>query len=124
MTTNASQKSILVVDDDPSVLKMLSLILTGAGYRVVEAADGKEAVLRFSEDPTDMLITDLIMPEQEGMATLTRLLREQPRLKTIAISGALRGNYLRMAGTLGAQAVLQKPFQKQQLIETVRRLFA
>ena len=124
MATNGLRRSILVVDDDPNVLKMLSMILTGAGYRVVEAADGKEAVVRFSESPTDMLITDLIMPEQEGVETITRLLREQPRLKTIAISGALRGNYLRMAGALGAQALLQKPLSKQDLLATVKRLFA
>ena len=117
-------KSILVVDDDPAVLTLLSRILSSAGYRVVEASDGKQAVARFMEEPTDLLITDLIMPEQEGVQTITTLLHDYPHLKTIAISGAAKGRYLKIAGMLGAHAVLQKPFQKEDLLATVKRLLA
>lgn len=118
------QKSILVVDDDPAILGLLSRILSSAGYRVVEASDGRQAVARFQEDPTDLLITDLIMPEQEGVQTIMTLTRDYPRLKTIAISGAVRGKYLKIAGMLGAHAVLQKPFQRDELLETVRKLLS
>jgi CheY-like chemotaxis protein len=117
-------KSILVVDDDPDVLRLLSSILSTAGYRVLEASDGKQAVARFTEEPADLLITDLIMPEQEGVQTITTLMHNYPRLKTIAISGAARGKYLKIAGMLGAHAVLQKPFHKQDLLDTVRKLLS
>ncbi len=117
-----ARKSVLVVDDDPSVLKLVSLMLAGAGYRVLEASDGKQAVVRFQEDPTDLLLTDVIMPEQEGVETLSRLMRDYPRLKTIAMSGAARGRYLRVAGMVGAHAVLRKPFTKEDLLQTVERV--
>ena len=114
--------SVLIVDDDPAILKLLSLVLGGAGYTVWEASDGKQAVNLFRENPTDLLITDLIMPDQEGVETITKLRREYPKLKTMAISGAVGGRYLRVAELLGADSILQKPFTPQVLLEAVRKL--
>jgi DNA-binding NarL/FixJ family response regulator len=76
----------------------------------------------FREHPSDLMITDLIMPDQEGVETITKLRREYPRLKIIAISGAFGGRYLRVAELLGADTVLQKPFTPQVLLDTVRKL--
>jgi CheY-like chemotaxis protein len=114
--------SVLVVDDDPSVLRWMHLILSEAGYDVLQAADGLEAVVRYREHPADVLITDLVMPDQEGLQTMAALRRDYPRLKTIAISGAAGGKYLKLAERLGAHAVLQKPFNKSVLLDTVRKV--
>ncbi len=114
--------SIMVVDDDPAVLRYLRQVLTGAGYEVVEAADGKQALTQFNRNPTDVLITDLIMPEQEGVETITKLRRQHPRVGIIAISGAVGGKYLRVAEILGAGAILQKPFGPDALLAAVKRV--
>ncbi len=116
-----SRPSVLVVDDDPGVLRWLHLVLTEAGFEVTQAADGREAELLYREHPTDVLITDLVMPDREGLQTMTALQRDYPRLKIIAISGAVGGRYLKLAGRLGAHAVLQKPLDKRELLDTIRR---
>ena len=114
--------SVLIVDDDPAILKLLSSVLGAAGYEVAEASDGRQAMKLFRERPSDLMITDLIMPDQEGVETITKLRRDYPRLKIIAISGAIGGRYLRVAELLGADTVLQKPFTPQVLLDTVRKL--
>jgi YesN/AraC family two-component response regulator len=79
--------NILIIDDDQQILNMLSQILKRAGYGVVEALDGKQGLKLYRENPTDLIITDIIMPEKEGLETIMELQRDFPDVKIIAISG-------------------------------------
>ena len=83
--------SILVVDDEPGVRGLMSEILTGAGYRVIEACNGKAAMKIVAAQPIALVITDLVMPEQEGLETLQQIRRSNSGAKVIAVSGSARG---------------------------------
>ena len=94
-------------------------MLRGAGYSVESAPDGREAVHRLAEAAFDLVITDLVMPEQEGIETIQILRKEFPHLKIVAVSGAFGGEYLRVARLLGAHAILEKPFSVDSLLAVV-----
>ena len=114
--------SILLVDDDDELLAMLSKVLTHAGYQVQEASDGEQAIKFYGSHPTDLVITDLVMPEKEGIQLIVELRRLNSKVKIIAISGAgesLLEEYLNLAKVLGAQRVLAKPFSEQEILETI-----
>ena len=116
---------ILIIDDDDQIRGMIRQMLDREGYETVEAANGKQGMKIFRENPTDLVITDLIMPEKEGIETIIELKRDYPDLKIIAISGGgaqTPENYLRGAQLLGAQFILRKPFLRQELLEAVREL--
>ena len=117
---------ILVIDDDSTILDMLQQILEREGYNVVKALNGKEAIKIYREKPTDLIITDIIMPEKEGIETIRELIKGYPNIKIIAISGGgyLLGaeDYLHMAKLLGAQGTLTKPIEREKLLKTVRGL--
>ena len=112
--------SILVVDDDETVRRVLRQMLETAGYEVREASNGKLAMLEFSRQPADLLITDIFMPEQEGMETINTLRREHPSLRVIAISGVGGDQYLKMAKFLGVRATLLKPLRLGTVLEAVK----
>jgi DNA-binding NtrC family response regulator len=116
--------TILVVDDDDEVRKVLRLMLERAHYTVIEAANGKQALARAADTHVSVVITDLVMPEQEGLETIQVLRREQPGLKIIAMSGAFGGEFLKTAGLLGAHATLQKPLRLQSVLETIEKVLA
>jgi CheY-like chemotaxis protein len=117
---------ILIIDDDDQVRKMLRLTLNAAGYDVVEAQDGKVAMKLFNQGPlVDLVITDLIMPEKEGIETIIELRRDFPKVPIIAISGGGRidpDDYLALAKKLGAQITLEKPFSRKDIIDAVNKL--
>jgi CheY-like chemotaxis protein len=116
---------ILVIDDEEQPRRMLRSVLERAGYEVIEARDGNEGLQRFREAPTDVIITDLLMPEKEGLETIMDARREFPEVKIIAMSGGGRAgnlNFLEIARRLGAQRTLSKPFELQVLLAAVREL--
>ena len=116
---------ILLIDDDAMYRAMLRHMLEYEGYTVVEAANGREGVRRYRQAPTDVVITDLIMPEQEGIETIEILRRDAPEVKIIAISGGARGghmDFLDMAKHLGAQQILRKPFAREELLQALREI--
>lgn len=116
---------ILVVDDEAPIRDVMRKMLEKSGYEVVEAGDGREALQVFETDPTDLVITDILMPDQEGLQTIMELRQNHPDLKIIAISGGgVVGpqTYLRMAEGFGADRTLTKPFTMNDLIEAVRAL--
>jgi len=116
---------ILIIDDDVQILDMLRQILKSEGYEVVEAADGREGIRLYREDPADLIITDIIMPEKEGIETIMELKRDFPDVKIIAISGGGRigpEEYLPMAEMLGAKRTFSKPVERKQLLNAVRKL--
>jgi CheY-like chemotaxis protein len=115
---------VLVVDDDPAIHSLLRTILAGVGYDVLEAADGKQALQQFDSCEVDLVLTDLAMPDVDGLETIQLLRKKRPQLKIIAFSGRFGSELLRTAELLGAQATLAKPIQPEQLLETVRRVMA
>ncbi|MCW5964181.1 MAG: response regulator [Bryobacterales bacterium] len=113
---------ILIVDDDPDVRLVLRRMLEPDGYEIGEAGHGREALEVVVNRPVDLVITDLIMPEQEGIETIQALHQRYPQLKIIAISGAYGTDYLRIAKHLGAHEVMQKPLRLEAVRSTVSRL--
>jgi CheY-like chemotaxis protein len=114
-------ETILVADDEPGIRSMLRQILTGVGYRVLEAKDGKEAGEQIESREVDLLIADLAMPEQEGIETIMNLHRSRPQLKIIAMCGQFAGTLLESTEPLGAIATISKPIQPDVLLEAVAR---
>ncbi len=118
-------KRILVIDDDMQMREMLRQVLERAGYEVEDAADGKIGLHIQRQEPVDLVITDLIMPEKEGIETIRELRRDFPQLKIVAISGGGRisaNGYLNVAKTIGADRTFSKPFELKELIGTVKEL--
>ena len=115
--------TILLIDDNDQYRIMLNKVLSYAGYEVCEAKNGKEAVRAYRERPIDLVITDLIMPQKDGLEVIMELRDLNPEVRIIAISGGGRvdpENYLELAQGFGAQRVLAKPFSNQQLLEAIR----
>ncbi len=118
-------KHILVVDDEPQIRLMLKKLLESEGYKVTEAPDGKKAIQCYREDLPDLIITDLLMPEKEGLETMAELLKENPGLKIIAMSGGGRNKpvgYLHTAKLLGAAETFEKPIRKEDLLEAIKKI--
>jgi CheY-like chemotaxis protein len=110
---------ILVADDEAGVRRFLRKALEQGGYEVLEAADGKQALQQARAGHVDLVITDLVMPEQEGIETILALRRDMPGVGIIAISGAFGGQYLKTAQMMGAAAVLNKPLSAELLLARV-----
>ncbi|MFZ4437487.1 MAG: response regulator [Syntrophales bacterium] len=117
---------ILVVDDNDQMREMLRLILETAGHEVLDAANGKIALHLLKTMTVDLVITDIIMPEMEGIELVMNIHKLYPRVKIIAISGGGKVDpnlCLGMAGKLGADRTLLKPFSKSTLISIIGELF-
>src|SRR5258708_17807069 len=116
---------VLVIDDDVAVREAIALLLEGAGSGVVQAGDGKEGFRAFQRARRDLIVTDIIMPEKEGIQTIIDIRKQDPKLPIIAISGGGRiGNtdFLEIAARLGASTTLPKPFDPEGLVGLVRKL--
>jgi CheY-like chemotaxis protein len=114
--------NILVIDDDDIFRDVLVSALKHAGHSVREATNGVEGLRMFHEQPAELVITDIVMPEKEGLDTIRDLRREFPQARIIAMSGGLAHDprlYLHMAEKFGAAAVLAKPFNLDELARTV-----
>lgn len=111
---------ILIIDDDANLRTILGHALKEAGYEVGLAADGREGIKQHRAAPADLIITDLFMPEQEGLETIRQLHKEFPELAIIAMSGIDPTNtMLTIASKLGAARILQKPFGVEKLLKTL-----
>jgi CheY-like chemotaxis protein len=118
---------ILLVDDDDALRKMLRLMLTKMGHVVREARDGQAAVEMCGQEVPDLVLTDIVMPGQEGLETIFTLRHSNPSLKIIAMSGGGRissGDYLQIAKSLGAKRVLAKPFSSEELSAAIGETLA
>ncbi len=117
--------TVLVIEDDQEVRDYLVAVLSRAGHEVTAAANGRDGVATFRDHPTQVVITDIIMPEKDGIETILDLRREHPQLKVIAISGGGRStpeNYLHSARLLGADRAIRKPFKNEEILAAVREL--
>ena len=116
--------SILVVDDENQIRRLVRETLEQAGHHVTEARDGKEALQQYRLAPVDLVIMDILMPNQDGLETTVSLRREFPDVKIIVITGGsdMIGilNFLDVAKMLGARNTLQKPFEMKALLDTVQ----
>lgn len=111
---------ILVIDDDAEMRAVLGQTLKSAGHEVVLAADGKRGLAECGTKPIDLVVTDLVMPQQEGIETIMQLRRDYPKIAIIAMSGMSGArNLLWIAQRIGAAKTLQKPFQPEELLAAV-----
>ncbi len=120
-------QTIIVIDDEVLVRQMLQKMLEVAGYKVVAAENGKVGLKLFTENPADLVITDIVMPEQEGIETIRLLKKVDPKVKFIAISGGGRldpEGYLLLAKKLGARKTLMKPFKREELLASVKEVLS
>lgn len=118
---------ILVIDDEELARFTLREILEEAGHEVMEASNGNEGTASQRTNPCDLVITDMIMPEKEGLETIAELKGEYPDLKIIAISGGGRTrnmDFLKLAGEFGADQVIVKPFSEDDLMKGVKACLA
>jgi two-component system response regulator (stage 0 sporulation protein F) len=112
---------ILIIDDEETIRVLLRTALQAEGYEVAEAVNGCEGLERYRDRPADLVITDILMPELNGLDMLLELTREFLHAKVIAISGAGEGKkFLDVAKLLGARQTFQKPFSMPQLLSAVR----
>lgn len=113
---------ILVIDDNSDLRTIMQHLLEADGHQVALAADGLEGLVQQRTAPADLIITDIFMPNKEGLETIRELRMEHPRVAIIAMSGGGRlsgDNYLQTAQELGARAILRKPFDMAALMECV-----
>ncbi len=117
---------ILVIDDNKRFQEMLKEVLERQEYEVVTASDGKEGMDLYRKEPTDLVITDIIMPDKEGIETIFELQRDFPNAKIIAISGGGKmkaENCLRTAGLISnVKRTFQKPFATDELLQAVKEI--
>ena len=113
---------ILIIDDEPQIRSMLKLMLEREGYEVVEAPDGVEGIEVYRQNPADLIITDLIMPNKDGIGMIIDLKKEFPDVNIIAMSGGglnKPDGYLKGAKKLGAACTLTKPIDREEMLKAV-----
>lgn len=117
---------ILIIDDDDLLRGVLAKALTHAGHEVIQAADGQQGLDLFFATTVDLVITDLIMPVQEGVETILQLRQQNATIPIIAISGGVPNSkvYLEIAEKIGAKRILPKPFTPQELIKVISEVLA
>jgi DNA-binding response OmpR family regulator len=112
---------ILVIDDDLLLLRMILRILAAEGHEVFTASEGSRGMAIYRRENPDLVITDIVMPEQEGLETILTLRRDDTGVKIIAMSGT-DTEMLDIARLIGADAVIEKPFRPHELLDRVRAL--
>jgi CheY-like chemotaxis protein len=115
-------RSILIVDDEPEVLNLLRFVLEGEGYEIRSAQNGKQAIAQLKQASVGIVLTDLAMPEQDGIETILAIRKQYPDLKVVAMSGTFADSVLDAARHLGADAVLAKPIEVDELLRTLQEL--
>jgi CheY-like chemotaxis protein len=118
--------TFLIVDDDPIVLAMVGEVLDSAGHAAVSASDGDKALDLLSALKCDLVILDLLMPNRDGLETISQIRHLYPDLPILAISGGGSGrlNLLPVAQALGAHDTLSKPVRREALLSKIDRLLA
>jgi DNA-binding NtrC family response regulator len=116
---------ILIIDDEAMIRDLLAKILEREGYETITASGGKDGIKIYRENSVDLIITDLIMPEKEGIETIMELRRDFEDVKIIAMSGGGKidaETYLQIAKTMGAIKTIAKPFDRNELLNIIRKL--
>ncbi len=114
--------SILVIDDDAQLRTLLRGWLEYLGHEVSEAANGRDGVELYQEQPSELVLTDVFMPEEDGLGAICALKRHDPLVRIVAMSGGGRLNgelVLELANGMGADATISKPFRIRELIDAI-----
>jgi CheY-like chemotaxis protein len=117
-------RRVLLIEDEVAVRDVLGRMLDHAGYEVVRVADGRQGLAAFQQTPVDVVVTDINMPEMDGIEVISALRRLQPRVPIVAISGGgvfSKQMLLASANALGADEVVSKPFDLQEIVAAIRR---
>jgi DNA-binding response OmpR family regulator len=120
-------EKILVIDDEPVIRILLRQLFEQTGYEVCEACEGKQGLDLFIKESPDLVITDLIMPGEEGLETIKKIKKIKPDAKILAISGGGIGSarvYLSLALKMGAAHVFEKPFDPKEMLTIVQNMLA
>ncbi|HQU74274.1 MAG TPA: response regulator [Calditrichia bacterium] len=112
-------KKILIIEDEENIRKTIARLLTGAGYKTVQAPSAEVGLGFLSTIDIDLIIIDIILPGQEGLGTIRMLRREGNQTPIVAITGVQDKTYLQMASHLGANATMAKPFEGYELLKLV-----
>ena len=123
--TSSSTKHILIVDDDEMMRAFIRELLLINDYKVTEASNGKIGLKEFREDTPDLVITDIIMPEMEGISFIRELRSHNKEIPIIAMTGNVHGRmeeYLDISSQLGADEILRKPIKSQEFIDAIDKL--
>jgi YesN/AraC family two-component response regulator len=108
------EKTLLVVDDEEGIRSALLILLEDYGYYVITAEDGREALDKLNHVKVDLVITDILMPEMDGLELIANLRKLNPEIRCLAVSGG-DPTYLKVGEYLGADRILEKPFSKDEL---------
>ena len=114
-------KTVLIIDDEKSIRDVLVTFFRENGYDVLTANDGREGIAAFERTPTDLVITDIVMPRVEGIGTIRQIRKQSRSVKIIAMTGYV-DSYLKEAITLGADDSINKPFNTEELMAVVDRV--
>ncbi len=118
---------ILIIDDDDQFRRMLCQMMERAGYEVLDAPSGNDGIRLFQENTVDLVVTDIIMPDTEGIETIEKLKEEFPDIRIIAVSGGGRVSpktYLDAAKIIGAGRSFAKPIDQEEFLKAIRELLA
>ena len=117
---------ILIIEDNAALLPVIAELLTASGHNVRTARNGAEGLAQFRLERPDLVLTDIVMPEQDGVGVLLELRKLRPRPKIIAMSGGTvrSSQYLQMAAGLGARRILEKPFSNSALLRAIDEVLA
>lgn len=118
----SGQHTILIIDDEPDLRRLIAESLQAAGFTTTQASNGIEALAALASAQIDLVVTDIVMPEKEGLETIQLILRRYPTIPIIAISGAFNGQFLPLAKAFGARTVMQKPFEMANLLKEIHQL--
>jgi len=123
--SSETNKHILVVDDDDMMREFVKELLRANNYTITEADNGKAGLKEFRENTPDLVITDIIMPEMEGISFIRELRSYNKDIPIIAMTGNVHGRmeeYLDISAKLGADEILRKPIKSQQFLEAINKL--
>ncbi len=120
-TEQSYSRRILVVDDEPLMRKFLTVVLSSSGYFVAEAEDGANALLKLEDDCYDLVLTDLTMPNMNGLELLEHIASEYAKVVTIMMTGSLDSQVSNLAEQKGVFDIILKPFRIEELLSTVQR---
>jgi len=116
-----NHRSILIIDDNEQIRTFLRKVLEAAGYKVTEASNGQEGLRQFRQTPTPLVITDLLMPDKDGLEVTMALHRESPTVKIIVLTGGSgQRDFLEVAKLLGAHRTMRKPLTIAELLQAVQ----
>lgn len=120
-----SAKHILVVDDDEMMRQFVKELLQINNFKITEAENGKAGLKEFRENTPDLVITDIIMPEMEGISFIRKLREYNKDIPIIAMTGNVHGHmeeYLTISSQIGADAILRKPIASKEFLDTINSL--